>query len=42
MHMMTSQAIWAASFNTEGTLLATGGQDMVVRVWKLYQAQGVW
>lgn len=27
--------VWAAALNRDGDLLATGGQDAVVRVWRL-------
>ena len=33
-------AIWVARFSHDGLYLATGGQDMVVRVWQLADGRG--
>lgn len=30
-----SSAIWSMKFSTDGRYLATGGQDMIVRVWRV-------
>lgn len=34
-------AVWAMKFNKDGQYLATGGQDMVVRIWALYDGSGM-
>ena len=41
---MTQPIVWhlqkAVAFNDDGSLLATGGKDGVVRVWKVKRASG--